>query len=181
MKNETFTSDNVNTENNGNSFTKSNVKDNETTANNEQITKDNVKTGREKSIETGTNNLIPLSERTKDEQKRIARQGGLKSGENRRKRKTAKQLLENILSQNLTDEQIEEILGNASALLDGDKSAYNVMMVKALQGAMGGDVKSQLFIRDTVGDAPVNKQELQATITDADKQLIDTVRNRLLS
>lgn len=181
MNKDDFTNDNVKTDNNENTFTSENVNSTSDTENNNEITNKNVKTGREKSIETGTNNLIPLSERTKDEQKRIARQGGLKSGENRRKRKTAKQLLENILSQNLTDEQIEEILGNASALLDGDKSAYNVMMVKALQGAMGGDVKSQLFIRDTVGDAPVNKQEVQATITDADKQLIDTVRQRLLS
>lgn len=178
MNKDDFTKDNVKTDNSENTFTSDNVNSTSDTENDNEITNNNVKTGREKSIA----NLVPFTSEQSQEQAKInGRLGGIKSGKVRRERKTARELLTDILVKSLTDEQIEEILGSASALLGDDKSAYNVMMVKALQGAMQGDVKSQMFIRDTVGDAPVNKQEVQATITDADKQLIDTVRQRLLS
>ena len=44
-------------------------------------------------------NLIPLSERTKDEQREIARQGGIASGEARRKKATMISTLEQLLDE----------------------------------------------------------------------------------
>ena len=44
------------------------------------------------------NNLIPLNERTKDEQKEITTMGGLASGESRRRNASIKQSLKRILN-----------------------------------------------------------------------------------
>lgn len=123
---------------------------------------------------------IPINQRTLEEQKRICSMGGKKSGEVRRARKTASELLTKILTTNMTEEQIEEVLGGAKTLLNGDNTSYNVMLVKALQLAVSGDTKALSFIRDTVGDMPTTKTEVKAEISDADKQLLDTVKNRLL-
>ena len=149
--------------------------------NKEILTSDNVNTNQNKKKDRPQNkNLVSLANRTMEERREIGRKGGLKNGERLRARKNARELLSDILAQNMTDTQIEEILGSASDLLGDNKTAYNVMMVKALQVAMTGDVKGLAFVRDTVGDAPVNKQETNVSITDSDKALIDTVRQRLL-
>ena len=42
-------------------------------------------------------NLIPQSERTKDEQREIARMGGIASGKARREKKTIQKILEDLL------------------------------------------------------------------------------------
>ena len=52
--------------------------------------------------------LIPLDKRTKEEQKEIARKGGIASGEARRKKKTLREAAEAIFSANLTQEEIEK-------------------------------------------------------------------------
>lgn len=145
----------------------------------ENITSDDVKTlsSREKS----NANLVPFTSEQSQEQAKInGAKGGIKSGETRRARKTAQELLTKILTTNLTDEQIDECLGTASALLNGDKTSYNVMLVKALTMAIQGDSKALSFVRDTVGDMPITKQEVNATLDSNQKAIIDSVASRLL-
>lgn len=147
---------------------------------NKEILEDTNLTSRQKLNEIGTNNLIDITTRSTEEQKRICQLGGKKSGESRRKRKQAKELLAEILARSMTDEQIEEILGNAANLLGQDKSAYNVMNVKALQCAMAGDTKAMQFIRDTVGDKPVEQiQQTTNLITEADKKELEELKKAL--
>ena len=83
-------------------------------------------------------NLISLGDRTTDEQREIARQGGIKSGEARRARKTLKETLLMMLEEGNTQDNI------TLALLD-----------KALKG----DTKAYEVIRDTVGEKPTDKIE----------------------
>lgn len=47
-------------------------------------------------------NLIPQSERTKEEQREIARQGGIASGEARRRKRDLRQALEMLLEKDFT-------------------------------------------------------------------------------
>lgn len=54
------------------------------------------------------------------------------------------------------------------------------MLVKALTMAIQGDSKALSFVRDTVGDMPTQKTEVQATIDDSQKAIIDNVTRRLL-
>lgn len=54
------------------------------------------------------NNLIPQSERTKEEQREIARKGGIASGKARRRKKLIREQLELLLSLPLKDENAKK-------------------------------------------------------------------------
>ena len=81
-------------------------------------------------------NLIPNSERTPSELREMARNGGLASGEARRKRKTLKEELLLMLSEGETQQSVTLAL---------------------IEKAMGGDTKAFEVIRDTIGEKPVDK------------------------
>lgn len=78
-------------------------------------------------------NLIPQSERTKAEQRKIATMGGKASGESRKKRKTLR----------------EELL----LLLQNDNNQEN-MTISLIKKALDGDIKAFEVIRDTIGEKP---------------------------
>lgn len=71
----------------------------------------------------GTKNLKPMSERSKDEVREIARKGGINSGKTRRKKADLKKAFETLLALDVTDEKIKRQLeemgmaGNNEALL----------------------------------------------------------------
>lgn len=75
---------------------------------------------------------------TADEQAKIARQGGIASGESRRQRKTLKEELLVLLAKGDTQEKISLAL---------------------LQKAMNGDTKAFEVIRDSIGEKPVDRVE----------------------
>lgn len=163
--------------------------DNDDTTNGKEIDNNNTDndtdsnlTGKDKSIYQGTKNLIPFNELTQEERREIAKKGGKKSGEVRKQRKNAKELLERLLSTNMTDDMITDVLGGSKDLLGDNKTAYNVMLTKMLQVACSGDTKAFVALRDTVGDKPADKQEITADImTDADRKLIDNIKKRIVN
>ena len=76
-------------------------------------------------------NLIPFNQRTKKEQREIARQGGIKSGEARREQKTYREMAKAMLSAQITD---PKMLGEMEKYgIDGtDLKAYTLLgMIKA--------------------------------------------------
>lgn len=81
-------------------------------------------------------NLIPMSERTKDEVREIARRGGIASGKARRERKTFKEELITLLENGDTQEKIS---------------------LSLIQQALDGNTKAFEVIRDTVGEKPIDK------------------------
>ncbi len=85
-------------------------------------------------------NLIPFNKLTEEEHREIARKGGIKSGETRRRKKTFKQELEWLLEENETQKNITIAL--IKEALDGNTKAFEV-------------------IRDTVGEKPVDKLETE--------------------
>ena len=84
-------------------------------------------------------NLKPQNERTKSEQREIARKGGIASGKARRERKTLK----------------DELL----ALLETEdyNSKISLSMIKE---ALKGNTKAFEVIRDTIGEKPKDKIEI---------------------
>ena len=75
--------------------------------------------------------LIPLNQRTKDEQKKICSKGGKKSGEVRREQKTYRDMAKAMLSATITDENILNEL-KAYGLSETDVKAYTLLgMIKA--------------------------------------------------
>ena len=89
-------------------------------------------------------NLRPLNERTKEEQREIQTLGGIKSGEARRAKKTMKQMLDYLLEKDIKTNK-------------GDMSTLEAIMVSMIAKASKGDVRATEFIRDTIGQKPSDK------------------------
>ncbi len=85
-----------------------------------------------------TENLIPLSERTKEEQREIATSGGKASGEARRKKKIFKEAIEKQLGTSIDD-----------------------MIASMITQANKGNVQAISFLRDTIGEKPTDKVEAE--------------------
>lgn len=83
-------------------------------------------------------NLIPQSERTKEEQRKIARKGGIASGKARREKKIFKEAIEKQLGQSI-DSMIESMIKQAKC----------------------GNVQAITFLRDTIGEKPTDKVEAE--------------------
>ena len=85
-------------------------------------------------------NLKPQNKRTKREQREIAQKGGIQSGMKRRERRALKDELLILLSNGDIQEKLRLALINK---------------------ALSGDVRAFETIRDTIGEKPVDKQELK--------------------
>lgn len=86
-------------------------------------------------------NLIPLNQRTKEERREIATQGGIASGQSRRERKAIRAALEECLAM---DTEL------------GGKTVTNVEAIAAamVKKAREGDVRAFVEVRDSVGEKP---------------------------
>ena len=103
----------------------------------------------------GSENLIPMNKRTKEEQRRISKMGAEKSRDNRRARKTLREELLALLSDGDTQNKI------SLALVE-----------EALKGNNAGSVtKAFEVIRDTIGEKPVEK----VIVAEVDQSIIDEV------
>lgn len=97
-------------------------------------------------------NLIPMSERTKDEQREIAKKGGIASGKARRRKRTMKEAAQMILNLKPPDECTAYL--QQYGIEEKDCTNLMMIMVKAAQMAANGDIKAAEFLRDTVGENP---------------------------
>jgi hypothetical protein len=134
----------------------------------------------EKYNHPGSNNLIPQSEKTKEEQRRIASMGGKASQEKRRARKTAREIAQAMLQAKLSEDTIDKYLGEDKALLDGNTDAYAVLIAKMIQTTLEkGDSKAATFVRDTAGDKPDENMNVATVFTEGDKALMEKLSKRL--
>ena len=100
----------------------------------------------------GTDNLVPLSERTKEEQREIARKGGRASGKARRKKRTAKETARMIL--NLPAPESAAELMRQYNIADADCTNMTFLIAKMIQLAQDGDIKAAQFVTDILGENP---------------------------
>lgn len=107
-------------------------------------------------------NLIPLNVRTKEEQRRIATEGGKASGKARRDKKTLKDCLEVLL------ERAEKVEIDGKTL---KLTGAELIALTAYQKAAGGDIKAMEFVRDTAGQKPVEK----VMIAEVEQSVVDEV------
>jgi hypothetical protein len=96
-----------------------------------------------------TENLRPFNELTEDEQREIARKGGLASAKARAEKKQLKELLELALSQ-------------PSEIVDGEDN-YTAITAALVQKAIQGDTKAYEVIRDTLGQKPTEQTQMDLT------------------
>lgn len=98
--------------------------------------------------------LIPQSERTKEEQKSIARQGGIASGKVRREKRAMKETLAALLSMPLKSGKAADIetIKNLASVKGKNITVQEAIMLAQIQKAMKGDTRAAEFVRDSSGN-----------------------------
>lgn len=104
-------------------------------------------------------NLIPFNERTKEEQREIAKKGGVASGEARRRKKDLKIALEALLEKEYNNGKGEKISG------------AELLAYKQFDKALKGDTKAFEVVRDTAGQKPVER----VVVAEVDQDIVDEV------
>ena len=120
-------------------------------------------------------NLINLRERTKDERLEIIEKANEAKRKNIEQKKNIEELAKIILERSMSDNMINDILGDKADLLP-DNSVASVLVGAMVKSALEGSFKAFEAVRDTAGYKPKNELEIQADImTESDKMLIDKV------
>ena len=84
----------------------------------------------------GTENLIPFNERTKEEQRKIQRKGGIASGKARREKADLKKKVNEILAMDVFSPQLKETLEEKGLSATNQTAVVTVLLQKALKGDM---------------------------------------------
>lgn len=110
--------------------------------------------------------LIPMSERSKEEVKEIARRGGINSGKTRRNKALLKDCLEILMEKKMVDKDGKKITG---------AEAQSVSLFLAALQETDTAKKARAFevLRDTAGQKPVEKIEQTNTNIEIDFGDID--------
>ena len=121
-----------------------------------------------------TKNLIPQSERTKDEQREIARMGGIASGKARREKQKTQQILADLVS--IKNKDLDMFKKLATKLgLDGDISIHEVFTLTCLLNSVKsgnlGDLErlSKLLGEDKQNENADVLSKLDKVIGEVDK------------
>ena len=121
-------------------------------------------------------NLIPVTKKTKREQREIARKGGVKSGEVRRRKKTMREVAELILSLPLKDKELDDI--DALMSLEGIKgkniTVQETMTIALIKKAMQGNLQAIKLMSEVMGEI-VEKQEVEHK---ADNSFMDALNGK---
>ena len=105
-------------------------------------------------------NLIPGGYKLSVEEQS---KGGKASGEARRQRKAFKEVFGELLDRPMTEQQIEALDTDGSITEFARRQGVtpnDVMAIVMMLKAMKGDTKAFEIVRDTVGEKPADKQEV---------------------
>lgn len=128
--------------------------------------------------EDGYKNLIPMDKRTPEDVKAISLKGGLANKERLEKQKTLNDIAKAVLNITVSKDKARSILGNDIADLLDSFDMGTIITVKQMLEAQEGSSKAYEVLRDTAGYKPTEKTEVSATITEADRSLLDKVAKR---
>lgn len=96
----------------------------------------------------GHENLKPFNQLTEEEQRELARKGGIRSGEVRRERKKFK----------------EDLIAALEAMKDG-KTVQELGIEAIMSKFIAGDMQAFTIVRDTIGEKPKDEVDLKGTMT----------------
>lgn len=109
-------------------------------------------------------NLIPFTERSESEVRKLNSKGGINSGEARRRKRDLRLAMEALLEKDITDSSGKTVSGAEAIAL------------KQFQKALKGDTRAFEMIRDTAGQKPIDKVQIQ----EIDQTIIDEVEAMVL-
>lgn len=95
------------------------------------------------------------------EQVKIAQKGGIASGKAKRKKIIFKEIFEHISNVKLSNEKHIQKLKELYPEVTEDEMNYGVLSAfRILEKSLSGSTKAFEIVRDTMGQAPVQKQEI---------------------
>ena len=92
-------------------------------------------------------NLVPMDKRTEDEQREIARAGGIASGEARRKKKTLKEIGDMIGSLDIKNEKVRGLLAKAGIKEEDMVRDVGMMFTLAIKAGKGDTRSAELIAK----------------------------------
>ena len=105
-------------------------------------------------------NLKPSTTRTKEELRKMTRNGGIKSGEARRRKKTMREALEMLMFHTELSETAKNML-EAEGIKDVDNMTHQMVITRSLIAkAEAGDVQAYNAICAMIGEKPAEKMEV---------------------
>lgn len=105
----------------------------------------------------GQDNLIPFTERTEEEQREIARQGGIRSGQVRREKATMKATLELLLNETSKN----------------GKTYRELATLGLIKGAINGNAQNYRTILETLGELKqAQEDKTQRELTKVEELLL---------
>lgn len=109
-------------------------------------------------------NLIPMSERSKEEARELGRQGGIKSGKVRKQNADIKKRLKEIANMALRDGKIDKIKTLADAK-SANLSISDALLIKLVLMALNGNIKAMNTLMGMLENDPTEAQETPQSIT----------------
>lgn len=107
--------------------------------------------------------LIPVNMRSKEEAKQISRNGGIKSGIARRRKKTFKDSMILMLESKVSPELKERYEELYPGMLDAVETFQDLITVAANKKASDGEMKALEVLRDTIGEKPREQKQIEHT------------------
>lgn len=103
-------------------------------------------------------NLKPLGDgsRTKSEERKIQSDGGKKSGESRRRKRSMKAAVKMVMDMAVSNEEIADKLIRCG-FQEEDITNQIAIIVAMVNQAAAGNVKAAAFLRDTMGESPTER------------------------
>lgn len=106
----------------------------------------------------GTKNLKPQSGRTKDEQREIARKGGIASGEARRKKKSMKESFETLFAMQTSDKFIKAFKKQGMDVPE-DLTNEQALALSMMAKSIAGDARMVSLVMDIMGEKHSDKMK----------------------
>ena len=117
-------------------------------------------------------NLIPFtSEQSREEAKKNGKKGGIASGKAKREKKQFKETLESLLSMSMKAGKSADInsINSFAAIKGKNISVQEAILIAMIQKALKGDTQAATYLRDTAGQKPSDKVQIEADIAMNDK------------
>ncbi len=106
------------------------------------------------------------SEQSREEAVRNGKKGGIASGKARREKKLMRETLDTLLSMPLKNGKsasVEDIKSMA-ALKGKNISVQEAILIAQVQKAMKGDTRAAEYVRDTIGQKPVDSIDMSMNL-----------------
>ena len=116
----------------------------------------------------GADNLKPI--RSVEEAREKGRKGGKASGKARRAKKTQQEYAQRLLSLPLKSADLEEYI-SIEDIKGKNITAGEAALIVQMKKAVEGDAKAYEVVRDTAGERPVEKVEVNADVAKASEDL----------